>query len=63
VTPSDGSEGPAGAIAPGTVVRAPVPPGAGPLNIARACLEVWALDPRSADRPAFTFLHGDRIES
>jgi hypothetical protein len=45
------------------VVRAPVPPGAGPLNIARACLEVWALDPRSADRPAFTFLHGDRIES
>ncbi len=48
------------AIAPGTVVQAPV---AGPLNIARACLEARALDPRSADRPAFTFLHGDRTES
>ena len=52
-----------GAIAPGTVVRAPVPSSAGPLNIARACLEAWALDSSSADRPAFTFLHGDRVES
>ena len=48
------------AIAPGTLMRAPV---AGPLNIARACLRARALDPRSADRPAFTFLHGDRAES
>ena len=44
------------AIEPGTVVRAPV---AGPLNIARACLEGWAADPEHAGRPAFTFLRGD----
>ena len=40
--------------------RAPV---AGALNIARACLEGRAGDPRSAGRPAFTFLSGDRAES
>ena len=48
-----------GVIAPGTVARAPVE---GPLNIARACLEQRALDPAFADRPAFSFLYGDRTE-
>ena len=47
------------AIAPGAVVRAPV---AGPLNIARACLELRARDPAFAGEPAFSFLYGDRAE-
>ena len=47
------------AIAPGSVVRAPVE---GSLNIARACLEERARDPDFADRPAFTFLYGNRTE-
>ena len=46
-------------IAPGTVVRAPVE---GALNIARACLEERARDPAFAERPAFTFLYGDRAQ-
>jgi len=33
-----------------------------PLNLARACVEAWALDPAHAQRPAFTFVAptGDR---
>ena len=45
--------------APGVWTPAPV---AGPLNIARACLASRARDPAFADRPAFSFLYGDRAE-
>lgn len=47
-------------IAPGTVMRAPI---SGPLNIARTCLQERANDPAFSNRPAFTFLYGDRVES
>ena len=40
-------------LAAGEAPRAPV---AGPLNLARACLDPWADDPAHAGRPAFTFL-------
>ena len=47
------------AIEPGTIVRAPVE---GALNLARACLGERARDAAFAERPAFTFLYGDRTE-
>ena len=47
------------ALAAGVAVRAPVE---GSLNLARACLARHAADPERASPPAFTFLHGDRVE-